>query len=54
MPWNTAVAFVCRHALLLNKRLLAERDILKKALAFFAKEATGSAPSARSTRRPGP
>jgi transposase len=23
-----------------NKRLLAERDILKKALAFFAKEAT--------------
>jgi len=29
-----------RHRRAENKRLLAERDILKKAAAFFAKEAT--------------
>ena len=32
-----------------NKRLLAERDILKKAAAFFAKEAIGPSASSRST-----
>src|SRR3954454_21951647 len=33
-----------------NKRLLAERDILQKAAAFFAREATGPSASSRSTR----
>ncbi len=37
-----------------NKRLLAERDILKKAAAFFAREATGPSASSRGTRANGP
>src|SRR5438128_8304617 len=37
-----------------NKRLLAERDILKKAAAFFAKEALGSSASSRNTGSSGP
>ncbi len=37
-----------------NKRLLAERDILKKAAAFFAKEALGRSVSSTSTAPSGP
>src|ERR671936_623567 len=37
-----------------NKRLLAERDILKKAAAFFAKEATCPSASSTSTASTGP
>ena len=37
-----------------NKRLVAERDLLKKAAAFFAREATGPSASSTSTRTSGP
>ena len=37
-----------------NKRLQAERDILKKAAAFFAREAMGLSALSRATSRPGP
>ena len=37
-----------------NKRLVAERDILKKATAFFAREALGPSTSARNTESNGP
>src|SRR4029077_4415445 len=37
-----------------NKRLLAERDILKKATALFAREAIGPSASSRNTASNGP
>jgi transposase len=36
-----------------DKRLLMEREILKKAAAFFAREATWPSASSRATRTPG-
>src|SRR5438105_8063135 len=50
----TAIEEELRQLKAENKRLQMERDILKKATAFFAREALGSSPSSTSTRMSGP